>query len=167
MDPKNSYYPRIFFYFLSNPYFRQIFPGSHCLSRDTPSSTQSKMAALTILLVVVVGLLTYWIYKLEKLRRNIDKLGGPKALPLIGNVHQLKRSPRGKKPAKFKRKVNIWNVLFYFVYFLINHVKDGINNFKTLTCIVKSSLVSIVFVFKMTKKDFSQYTRMIDVLQEI
>lgn len=54
------------------------------------------VAVSLILITIVVVLFTQWVYKLEKLRRLIDKLGGPKSLPIIGNVHQLKREPKGK-----------------------------------------------------------------------
>lgn len=47
-----------------------------------------------VLVAIAVGLFTYWLYEKEKIRKNADKLGGPNSLPIIGNVHQLKRSPK-------------------------------------------------------------------------
>ncbi|XP_045212702.1 cytochrome P450 4V2-like [Mercenaria mercenaria] len=53
------------------------------------------MVAVSLILVaIVVCLFTYWFYKQEKIRRNADKLGGPKSIPILGNVHQLKRNPK-------------------------------------------------------------------------
>lgn len=53
------------------------------------------MVAVTLVLAgVSVCVLTYWLCRLEKIRRNIDKLGGPRSLPILGNVHQLERNPR-------------------------------------------------------------------------
>nr|AFG26276.2 cytochrome p450 family 4 [Corbicula fluminea] len=51
------------------------------------------VAVSLVLAAVAIVLFTVWFLKQEKIRRNADKLGGPKSLPLIGNVHQLKRDP--------------------------------------------------------------------------
>ena len=53
------------------------------------------VAVIAILVSVVITLLTYLLIKLEKKRRKYDQLGGPKSLPILGNVHLMKRSPRG------------------------------------------------------------------------
>ena len=53
------------------------------------------VAVISTLLAIVVILFTFLLTKLEKKRRKFDKLGGPKSLPIVGNVHQMKRSPRG------------------------------------------------------------------------
>lgn len=56
------------------------------------------MVAVSLILTgSLICLFTFWIWKLEKIRRNVDKLGGPKSLPVIGNIHQLKRNPKGNK----------------------------------------------------------------------
>ncbi|XP_045163547.2 cytochrome P450 4V2-like [Mercenaria mercenaria] len=53
------------------------------------------MVAVSLLLTgVFVSLFTFLLYRLEKIRRNVDRLGGPRSLPILGNVHQLKRSPK-------------------------------------------------------------------------
>ena len=54
------------------------------------------MAVLSIVLATVIGLFTVLLFKLERKRRKFDKLGGPKSIPIFGNVHQMKFSPRGK-----------------------------------------------------------------------
>ena len=53
-------------------------------------------AVIAVLLSVVVILLTYLLVKLEKKRKKFDQFGGPRSLPILGNVHQMKRSPTGK-----------------------------------------------------------------------
>ena len=56
----------------------------------------SKMVAVvSILFAFAIGLFTYWVYTLEKIRRKYDKLGGPRSIPILGNAHQLKRDPSG------------------------------------------------------------------------
>ena len=58
--------------------------------------TINKMVAVVAILVTsVVVLFTILLIKLEKKRRKYDQFGGPKSLPIFGNVHQMKRSPRG------------------------------------------------------------------------
>ncbi|KAL4239904.1 Cytochrome P450 4V2 [Mactra antiquata] len=52
------------------------------------------MAAVTLILVsVFICVFSYFLYRSERIRRNVDRLGGPKSLPILGNVHQLSRSP--------------------------------------------------------------------------
>ena len=56
-----------------------------------------KMAAvIAVLLSVVVILFTYLLVKLEKKRKKFDQFCGPRSVPILGNVHQTKRSPTGK-----------------------------------------------------------------------
>ena len=54
------------------------------------------VAVIAVLLSVVVALFTYLLIQLEKKRRKYDEFGGPKSLPFLGNVHQMKRKPVGK-----------------------------------------------------------------------
>jgi len=54
-----------------------------------------KMVAVAAVLVVVfIGLLTYWLFKIERIRWKFDKLSGPRTIPIFGNALQLKRTPR-------------------------------------------------------------------------
>ena len=52
-------------------------------------------AVIAVLLSVVVILFTYLLFHLEKKRKKFDQFGGPKSIPILGNVHQMKRSPTG------------------------------------------------------------------------
>lgn len=54
------------------------------------------METAAILLVTAAVAFITWLFLLDKKRRDLDKLGGPKSLPLIGNVHQLSRHPGGR-----------------------------------------------------------------------
>ena len=53
------------------------------------------VAVIAILVTSIVVLFTSLLIKLEQKRRKYDQFGGPKSLPIVGNVHQMKRSPRG------------------------------------------------------------------------
>ena len=61
------------------------------------------VAVQIVLLSVAVILFTIWLIKQERRRLRLDKLGGPKSLPLVGNVHQLKRGNKGKFSYVFAR----------------------------------------------------------------
>ena len=54
------------------------------------------VSVLSIVLATVIGLFIVLLFKLEKKRKKFDKLGGPKSIPIFGNVHQMKISPTGK-----------------------------------------------------------------------
>lgn len=51
--------------------------------------------AFTILFVVVLTFILYWLINYIKLKRVIDKIQGPRAYPLIGNVHQFRNDADG------------------------------------------------------------------------
>ena len=53
------------------------------------------MAVLSIVVATVIGLFIVLFFKLEKKRKKFDKLGGPRSIPIFGNVHQMKISPTG------------------------------------------------------------------------
>ena len=53
------------------------------------------VAVAAVLAVAAIGLLTYWLFKIERLRLKLDQLKGPRSIPILGNSHQLKRTPRG------------------------------------------------------------------------
>jgi len=85
---------------------------------------QNKMVAVQIVLLsVAVILFTIWLIKQERRRLRLDKLGGPKSLPLVGNVHQLKRGNKGKFSYVFARSKFIpLNSLFnYRIYIDLLH----------------------------------------------
>ena len=54
------------------------------------------VAVAAVLIGAVVCLFTYFFIQLEKKRKKYDQFGGPKSLPIVGNVHQMKRSSKGK-----------------------------------------------------------------------
>lgn len=51
-----------------------------------------------LVLVALVGALSYfvWYVQTAKLRRCINQIPGPPAMPLLGNAHQMTTGP-GKK----------------------------------------------------------------------
>ena len=53
------------------------------------------VAVIGVLAAAVVCLFTYLFIQLEKKRKKFDQFAGPRSLPIIGNVHQMKRSATG------------------------------------------------------------------------
>ena len=72
-------------------------------------------AAVLILFAVVIVLFTIWFRKYHEHRRLVDRMVGPPAYPIIGNVLEFKRTSRGN--FLIDEFFDCLHVLSTFVYF--------------------------------------------------